>query len=130
MLQSIQRARVVNKAHPEIHSCIIRFMKSLSSAFKQQPLNEHVQKVLDKATEELICSKTLQQLNDEFIAKHNASILHLYEGACSLYELDSSKKDTAINLVTSFNRNKIRLEVIFNFSQYRGARGTTTRERG
>ncbi|SPP89997.1 N-alpha-acetyltransferase 16, NatA auxiliary subunit [Drosophila guanche] len=110
MLQSIQRARVVNKAHPEIHSCIIRFMKSLSSAFKQQPLNEHVQKVLNKATEELIGSKTLQELNDEFIAKHNASILHLYEGARSLYELDSSKKDTAINLVTSFNQNKIRLE--------------------
>ncbi|XP_017152306.1 N-alpha-acetyltransferase 16, NatA auxiliary subunit [Drosophila miranda] len=110
MLQSIQRARAVNSAHPEVHSCIIRFMKSLSSALKQQRFNEHVQQVLDKATKELIGSKTLQQLNDEFIAKHNASILHLYEGARSLFELDPSKKDTAIKLVTNFNPNKLRLE--------------------
>ncbi|EDW56149.1 GM22959 [Drosophila sechellia] len=90
--------------------CIIRFVKSLTSAAKEQPFNEHVQKVLEKATKELIGSKTPQQLNDEFIAKHNASILHLYEGARSLYELDNSKKAAAIKLVTSFNLAKLRLE--------------------
>ncbi|KAH8408887.1 hypothetical protein KR009_003359 [Drosophila setifemur] len=110
MLQSIQRARAVNPAHPEVHSCVVRFMKSLAATVKQQPLNEHVQQVLDKATKELIGSKTPQQLNDEFIAKHNASILHLYEGARGLYELDHSKRAAAIKLVTSFNLSKIRLE--------------------
>lgn len=111
MLQSIQRARAVDPKHPEVHSCVIRFIKSLALAAKQQTLNEHVQQVLDKATGELIGSKTPQQLNDEFIAKHNASILHLYEGARSLYELDPSKKAAAIKLVTSFNLSKMRLEV-------------------
>ncbi|KAH8238243.1 hypothetical protein KR032_001519 [Drosophila birchii] len=111
MLQSIQRARAVDPKHPEVHSCVIRFIKSLALSAKQQPpLNEHVQQVLDKATEELIGRKTPQQLNDEFIAKHNASILHLYEGARSLYELDASKKAAAIKLVTSFNLSKMRLE--------------------
>ncbi|KAH8373849.1 N-alpha-acetyltransferase 16, NatA auxiliary subunit [Drosophila serrata] len=111
MLQSIQRARAVDPKHPEVHSCVIRFIKSLALSAKQQPpLNEHVQQVLDKATEELIGRKTPQQLNDEFIAKHNASILHLYEGARSLYELDPSKKAAAIKLVTGFNLSKMRLE--------------------
>ncbi|EDV46699.1 N-alpha-acetyltransferase 16, NatA auxiliary subunit [Drosophila erecta] len=110
MLQCIRRARAVDPAHPEVHSCIIRFVKSLTSAAKEEPFNEHVQQVLDKATKELIGSKTPQQLNDEFIAKHNASILHLYEGARSLYELDNSKKAAAIKLVTSFNLTKLRLE--------------------
>lgn len=112
MLQSIRRARALNPAHPVLHSCIIRFMKALAIAQKQQPFNVHVQKVLDKATKELIGTKTPQQLNDEFIAKHHASsILHLYEGARGLYELDASKKDAAIKLVTSFNLSKLRLEV-------------------
>lgn len=111
MLQSIQRARAVNPSHPELHSCIIRFMKSLAATIKQQPLNDHVQQVLDKATKELIGNRTPQQLNDEFIAKHNASILHLYEGARSLYELDHSKRAAAIKLVTSFNLSKMTLEV-------------------
>lgn len=116
MLQSILRARAVNPEHPVLHSCIIRFMKALANAKKLEPFNEHVQQVLDKATKELIGTKTPQQLNDEFIAKHHAtSILHLYEGARGLYELDPSKKQTAIKLITSFNLSKMRLEVFFSY---------------
>ncbi|XP_068154753.1 N-alpha-acetyltransferase 16, NatA auxiliary subunit [Drosophila tropicalis] len=111
MLQSIRRARSVDPTHPVLHSCIIRFMKALQQATKQgPPFNGHVQQVLDKATKELIGQKTPQQLNDEFIAKHNASILHLYEGARGLYELDPSKKDQAVKLITSYDLSKLRLE--------------------
>lgn len=111
MLQSIRRAQALDATHPQLHSCIIRFTKALASAKKEQPFNAYVQQVLDKATKELIGSKTPQQLNDEFIAKHHASILHLYEGARGLYELDSSKKNAAIKLITGFKLDKLRLEV-------------------
>jgi len=112
MLQSIRRARSLDATHPVLHSCIIRFMKALDIAKQEQPFNAHVQQVLDKATKELIGNKTPQQLNDEFIAKHHtSSILHLYEAARGLYELDASKKDAAIKLITGFNLSKMRLEV-------------------
>lgn len=115
MLQSIRRAQALDATHPQVHSCIIRFTKALASAEKEQPFNPYVQQVLDKATKELIGSKTPQQLNDEFIAKHHASsILHLYEGARGLYELDASKKNAAIKLITSFKLDKMRLEVRHN----------------
>ncbi|KAL7744606.1 hypothetical protein ACLKA6_017117 [Drosophila palustris] len=111
MLQSIRRARSLDPTHPVLHSCIIRFMKALDIAKQEQPFNVHVQQVLDKATKELIGNKTPQQLNDEFIAKHHtSSILHLYEAARGLYELDASKKDAAIKLITGFNLSKMRLE--------------------
>lgn len=74
-------------------------------------LNVHVKTVVDKAIQELIGTKSVKQLNDEFIAKYNSSISHLYEAARIMYDLDASNQEAAIKLITTFDLENVKLEV-------------------
>lgn len=115
MIQSIRRAIAIDAQHPNVYSCINRLAKALPSFV--QDLNPSVKAVVDKATKELIGTQKLQQQNEDFIAKNNnVSIMHLFEGAKIMYQLEHSKKDSAIKLITSFDINKVKLEVSCFFS--------------
>lgn len=109
MIQSIKRARGVDNEHPGVHRCLIRLMQVLPTLTKD--MNVHVKAVVDKAIQELVGTKSVKQLNDEFIAKNSSSIMHLYEAARIMYDLDASNQDAAIKLITKFNIEKLRLEV-------------------
>lgn len=111
MIQSIKRARAIDAEHPEVHRCLTRLMQLLPTLTKD--LNVHVKTVVDKAIQELIGSKSVKQLNDEFIAKYNTSIAHLYEAARIMYDLDANNQEAAIKLITSFDVEKLKLEVRF-----------------
>ncbi|XP_013110195.1 N-alpha-acetyltransferase 15, NatA auxiliary subunit [Stomoxys calcitrans] len=108
MIQSIKRALAIDAEHPQVHSCIVRLMQALPTLTKD--LNVYVKTVVDKAVKELIGTKSAQQLNDEFIAQHNSSIMHLYEAARIMYNLDAKKQDAAIKLITSYDVTKLKLE--------------------
>lgn len=109
MIQSIKRALAIDAGHPQVHSCIVRLIRALPTLTKD--LNVAVKTVVDKAVKELIGTKSAQQLNDEFIAKHSSSIMHLYEAARIMYELDAGKQEAAIKLITSYDVAKLKLEV-------------------
>ncbi|XP_005182811.1 N-alpha-acetyltransferase 15, NatA auxiliary subunit-like [Musca domestica] len=108
MIQSIKRALAIDAGHPQVHSCIVRLIRALPTLTKD--LNVAVKTVVDKAVKELIGTKSAQQLNDEFIAKHSSSIMHLYEAARIMYELDAGKQEAAIKLITSYDVAKLKLE--------------------
>ncbi|XP_075154691.1 N-alpha-acetyltransferase 15/16 [Haematobia irritans] len=108
MIQSIKRALAIDAEHPQVHRCIVQLIQGLPKLAND--LNVHAKMVVDKAVQELIGTKSAQQLNEEFIAKHNSSILHLYEAARIMYELDAKKKDKAITLITSYDVAKLKLE--------------------
>ncbi|XP_011207127.2 N-alpha-acetyltransferase 16, NatA auxiliary subunit [Bactrocera dorsalis] len=110
MLQSIRRAMAIDATHSSVHACIARLAQALPKLTADQELNESIKIVIDKATKELIGTKSVQQLNEEFVAQKDASIMHLYEGARIMYELEPSKRETAINLITSYDLNKVKLE--------------------
>lgn len=109
MIQSIKRARAIDAEHPEVHRCLTRLMQALPTLTKD--LNAQVKTVVDKAIQELIGPKSVKQLNDEFIAKYNSSIMHLYEAARIMYDLDVSNQEAAIKLITTYDAGKLKLEV-------------------
>lgn len=109
MIQSIKRARAIDDEHPEVHRCLTRLMQELPALTKD--LNVHVKNVVDKAFQELIGTKSVKQLNDEFIAKNSSSIVHLYEAARIMYDLNASNQEAAIKLITIFDVDKLKLEV-------------------
>ncbi|XP_037937222.1 N-alpha-acetyltransferase 16, NatA auxiliary subunit [Teleopsis dalmanni] len=109
MIQSIKRAIAIDAKHPEVHTCIIKYAQSLPKLTID--LNASVKVVVDKATKELIGTQNVLQLNQEFIAKNKDSILHLYEGAKIMYNLEPNNRDAALKLITSFDMNKVTLEV-------------------
>ncbi|TMW46258.1 hypothetical protein DOY81_008658 [Sarcophaga bullata] len=108
MIQSIKRARALDSQHPGVHRCLIRLMQVLPTLTKD--LNVHVKMVVDIAIQDLIGTKSVKQLNDEFIAKNSSSIMHLYEAARIMYDLDVSNQDAAIKLITTFDTAKLKLE--------------------
>ncbi|XP_067640624.1 N-alpha-acetyltransferase 16, NatA auxiliary subunit [Eurosta solidaginis] len=110
MLQSIRRAMAIDPTHSSVHACIVRLAQALPKLTANSEINASIKTVIDKATKELIGTKSVPQLNDEFVAKNGASIMHLYEGARITYELDPSKREAAIKLITSFDINKVKLE--------------------
>lgn len=110
MLQSIKRARSIDANNAILHSCIIKFHKALKQ--QEADINPHVRTVIEKETTQLFDGKDAYALNQSFLTKHVASVQHVLQAARSLYELDSTKKDEAIKLVTSVDLTKLTLEVI------------------
>lgn len=110
MIQAIKRARQLDPKHPIVHGCIMKFTKALQ--LMSNDLHPSVKLVVDKACQELIggANKSQQQLNNEFIQENQNSILHLIEGAKIMYALDFSRKDEAIQLITSYDINKMSLD--------------------
>lgn len=112
MLQSIKRARSIDANNAHLHLCIVKFAKALKQ-LNLSELNEYVRNVIEKETVDLFGGKSIDAINDEFLKQNANSFLHVLNSAQSLYELDASKKDTAIKLISDFSFDKVTLEVDF-----------------
>ena len=108
MMPSIRRAIAIDSSHPNVYSCIIKLANALPDL--AEGFSAAVKTVVERAKMELIGTRTPKQLNEEFIVKNKSSIMHLFEGAKIMYELEPSKKDAAVELITSFDINKVKLE--------------------
>lgn len=111
MLQSIKRARHIDENNSMLHTCIMKFHRSLQMQAKN--INEYVRVVIDKETAILFNGLTAIEFNRQFLAAaaNSMSFHHVLQGSISLYELDASRRDEAIQLVTTFDMNKLTLEV-------------------
>lgn len=109
MIQSIKRALALDVEHPQVQRCILRLIQVLPQLTNE--LNASVRVVVDKALKGLIGTKSAQQLNNELIDKFGFSVKHLYECARTMYELDGKRQEEAIQLIISFDVNKLELEV-------------------
>uniref|UniRef100_A0A1A9Z1V2 Uncharacterized protein n=1 Tax=Glossina pallidipes TaxID=7398 RepID=A0A1A9Z1V2_GLOPL len=108
MIQSIKRALALDVEHPQVQRCILRLIQVLPQLTNE--LNASVRVVVDKALNGLIGTKSAQQLNNELIDKFGFSVKHLYECARTMYELDGKRQEEAIQLIISFDVNKLELE--------------------
>lgn len=109
MLQSIKRAQAIDSTNPILHSCIIKFYKALKT--HGPSINPNVDTFLKTETIELFQQKDAVELNQLFLKKYPHSFKHILECAKSMYELDIKRQDEAITLVTTFDLQKLTLEV-------------------
>lgn len=119
MLQSIKRAQTIDATNAQLHFCIVRFAKVLKSGPNSAALNEHVKTVLERETANIFNGQSADQLNQSILNKFGKSYEHVFYVAKAMFELDSTSKDKAINLITSFPVDNLTLEVKLrlNFAQ-------------
>lgn len=111
MLQSIKRAQAIDATNAHLHLCIVRFSKVLKSVPANADLNADVKIVLERETAKIFNGKTGDQLNQSILDKFGKSHEHVLSVAKSMIELDSTSKDKAINLISSFPLDSLTLEV-------------------
>ncbi|XP_055588118.1 N-alpha-acetyltransferase 15, NatA auxiliary subunit [Uranotaenia lowii] len=111
MLQSLKRARVIDASNATLHSCIIRFYQILEARIANNEIDESVKLVIDREREKMFAgAKSASQLNDNFLAAHRGNLEVLYETTQIMYQLDQSRRDEAVNLITSVDLTKATLE--------------------
>lgn len=112
MLQSIKRAQAIDATNAQLHLCIVRFAKVLKTAISQNAeLNEHVKTVLEQETTKIFNGKSAETLNQSILEKFGKSYEHVLNVAKAMFELDSTKKEKSINLITSFPMDNVTLPV-------------------
>lgn len=113
MLQSIKRARSIDATNAQLHLCIVKFAKALKQLSLAE-VNEDVRSVIEKETADLFAGRSIDDINEEFLKRHGQSFAHVFNAAKALHELDASKRDRAVKLITEFPADKISLEVSCN----------------
>lgn len=104
MLQALKRGCQINKDHPQIHVCKIRFLLTMN---KKGEVSESVQKVLKQEMDKLYFGKDAKTLNSEFMDRNNNSILHRLAGARIMYELDPTPEvqKKSLEIATSLSES-------------------------
>lgn len=117
MLQSIKRAQAIDSTNAQLHLCIVKFSKVLKSVQSDNAeLNEHVKIVLERETAKIFNGKNADELNQSILEKFGGkSYEHVLNVAKAMIELNSSSKEKAINLITSFPVDSLTLEVNLQF---------------
>ncbi|XP_074100455.1 N-alpha-acetyltransferase 15/16 [Cotesia typhae] len=96
MLRSIKRAHRLDANNPELHSCLVRFLKL---TINQQQLEGPVAKVIKRQTSEIFSTTDPVKFNGEFLNKNKKSLPHLFQAGRMMYLLDSSAQEKALSLV-------------------------------
>lgn len=99
MLQSIKRAHRLDSNNPDLHSCIVRFLRHIAAARLDGPVAE----VVERQTKEIYSSPDPIKFNNAFLIKNSKSLSHLLQAGRMLYLLDSSNQAKALSLVTRFD---------------------------
>lgn len=76
VIKSIKKARTIDPADPKIHSLTARFLHALPS----WTLNPVVDEVVKEEVAALFGGKSMQALNEEFLAQHSKSLSHVVAG--------------------------------------------------
>lgn len=100
MLQSIKRAFAIEPNNPQLHECLVRFLKAVED---RKSLPGVAEKVLLQELLPICGEKVAATVNAEFLAKNGSSLPHLLSGAKMTYYLDPSKKSEAVNLATNLS---------------------------
>lgn len=110
MLQSIKRARAIDDEDARLHLNIVKFSKVLD-VLKNSEQNNYVKTVIAKEIVGLFDGKSAKALNENVLKKHGDSFAHVFNAAKAIYELDSSTKDHAVNLIVKFPMDRLVLQV-------------------
>ncbi|KAJ8676612.1 hypothetical protein QAD02_012399, partial [Eretmocerus hayati] len=100
MLRSIKRAHRLDPNNPELHSCLVRFLKHVAGATLDQTVSEVVRRqsisIFGQAAD-------AAKLNADFLAKNDSSLPHRLQAARMLHLFDPSQQKKAIALATSID---------------------------
>lgn len=111
MLQSIKRARAIDREDARLHLNLVKFSKVLQS-LKQSEQNDYVKTVIEKEVVGLFDGKSAKTLNESVLKEHGESFAHVFNVAKAMFELDSSTKEQTLKLIVNFPMEKLTLQVI------------------
>ena len=99
MLQSIKRAHRLDANNPDLHSCLVLFMRHTDAS----QLEGAVAEVVKRQTSEIFSNLNASQFNANFLKKNSKSLPHLFQAARMMYLLDPSAQAKALSLATNLN---------------------------
>lgn len=111
MLQSIKRARAIDRDNARLHLNLVKFSKVLQS-LKKTDQNEFVKTVIEKEIVGLFDGKSAKELNENVLKQNGGSFAHVFNVAKAMYVLDSNAKEQAVKLTVNFPMEKLTLQVI------------------
>lgn len=98
MLRSINRAHRLEPNHPNLHSCLVRFLRHTGTA----SLDSIVGEVVARQSSGIFSGASSgSQLNADYLKSNPSSLPHLLQGARMLYLLEPTAQQRAISLATS-----------------------------
>ena len=106
MLRSINRAHQLEPNNPELHSCLVRFLRHTSTSNLESTVTE----VIKRQSLNMFPSANATQLNADYLKRNSASLPHVLQAARMLYLLDPTQQQRAISLVTSLELEAVILE--------------------
>lgn len=101
MLQALKRALRIEPNHPELHTCIIRFLQ-----YRQEKLSNHnsvVVDVINKEVNRLLPTTDPTRLNEDFLNNNQDSLPHRLQAARSMKLLDPVQRDRAHAIATTLD---------------------------
>lgn len=99
MLQSIKRAHRLDSNNPDLHSCLVRFLRHTAA----EHLEGAVAEVVKRQTSEIFSSRDAAQFNADFLKKNSNSLPHLLQTARMTYLLDPTAQAKALSLIANFD---------------------------
>ncbi len=85
MLQAVRRGHSINPNHPDIHQCLVKFLRYSREQLKNADLSEAVRTVVEKQMESLYGAQEPASLNNEFLKRNSESLPHLIAGGCCYF---------------------------------------------
>lgn len=101
MLQALKRALNLEPSHPELHTCLIRFLQ-----YRQEKLSAHhsvVVDVINREVNRLLPTTDPTQLNEDFLNNNQDSVPHRLQAARAMKLLDSVQRDRALAIATALD---------------------------
>lgn len=108
--QAVKQLLKLDAGNPDSHRCLIRFFHKVDSMDAPMSDNEKlIWRVLEaeRPTISQLDEKSLVEINNHFLEKHEDSLMHRAAFAEMLYVLDPSKKAEAIKIVEETTINTV-----------------------
>uniref|UniRef100_A0A8C9VDN2 N-alpha-acetyltransferase 15, NatA auxiliary subunit n=1 Tax=Scleropages formosus TaxID=113540 RepID=A0A8C9VDN2_SCLFO len=102
MLQSVKRAFSIDRDHPWLHQCLVRFFKAVSES---KDLPDAVSTVLKHEITCCFGDSSPESFNEAFLDQHSDSIPHRLAAAKMMYYLDPSREKKAVELATALDES-------------------------
>jgi len=99
VLQGVLKARAIAPDHPQVHKKTIEFLHSVESHLDS--LNPVVKNVIITERDKMLAGKSLEKLNQEFLAKFSSSLPHRHVVAELLFLLSPNNRSEAIKILTN-----------------------------
>lgn len=77
-MQALKRALKIDPSHPELHTCIVHFLKYRREKLSNQ--SGPIVDVIENEISRLISTTDPEKLNKDFLEKHKDSVPHRLQG--------------------------------------------------